>query len=1095
MVTCQHICGLYYIVPGRWERYYLPQVSLSVNAQIVASTSRTTLTQTFVSKSSESIPELRYTFPLYDGVSVVGFVCTVNDDRVIRGVVKERAQARKTFQDAVSRGETAGLLEQLPDASDVFTTTVGNVPAGATLKVEITYLGELKHDAEVDGIRFTIPTSIAPRYGSYPGQLQSDNVEAKGGISIVIDAEMPNGSNITSVQSPTHPIAVTVGNTSIGAAQGTEMSLQKASATLSLGTAELDKDFVLQVVATNTASPIAVLETHPSLPNHRALMATLVPKFNLPASRPEIVFVCDRSGSMWSGKRIPNLKIALRLFLKSLPLGVKFNICSFGSRYEFLFPNGSRSYDAASLEEANRYVDGFAADFGGTEMDRPMRETFKRRFKDMQLEVFMLTDGEIWHQDALFGMINQHVDESKGDIRLFTLGIGSGVSHALIEGIARAGNGFSQSVGDDENMNSKVIRMLKASLTPHIKDYTLEVKYAKEVPEDTSASDDDFEIVEKVLDGLSIGVDDEPEESVAEPPKPISLFDESVDLDTEMTDANLDTSAGGKYSHVPAVSEPKILQAPFAIPPLYPFSRTSVYLLLSADTTQKQPKSVVLRGTSPHGPLELEIPVTILKEKGETIHQLAARKAVKELEEGRGWIYHAKDAKDDKLLKDKYEGRFSDMVEREAVRLGVTYQVGGKWCSFVAVEANSESSHETASHPPSHAAPEERSHFTPHSMQQQQQQSQSISRGLFSSGGRSVGGGLFGSASSTTVDSAFGTQTGASAFGAQHGYPAPPTGGGLFGSASPALSQTGSSLFGSARPAAPQPMSGARRPAAANPQSGGLFGMAAPPPLTSMFASPSQGFQQAQQQVQQQAPFAHQQALQTQQQAMQQAQRKAAQLPPQQFQQQAQQSSQQQYELRASMASGQSDQMGQNIAAMSYSASFSHPPPPAPAPAAYVNTLLGLAPPTAEVDAALLKQYEAELTDAAVMPLPDTTENILEKLVALQEFEGQWRWTDGLFSIIFGTQSKDAIKTKISVSGLGSNDGLVATALVLVFLEEVCAAHKDEWEMLADKARDWMQGQIMSTGGSVDRFVNKVRSVFAAEIHTAKGAVWEDDDL
>ncbi|KAK4034553.1 von Willebrand factor type A domain-containing protein [Parachaetomium inaequale] len=679
-----HICGFYYVVPGRLtpERKYLPQLSLSAHAQIVSSTSRTTLTQNFVNPQSEAIPELRYTFPLYDGVSVVGFVCTINGDRVIRGVVKERAQARQTYQAAVDRGETAGLLEQLPEASDVFTTTVGNVPANATLKVEITYLGELKQDAEVDGIRFTIPTRIAPRYGDYPGAVLSSSVKTEGGISIVVDVEMPDGSNVKSVQSPSHPIAVTLGNTSVGAASGADMSLQKASATLALNTTELGGDFVLQVVASNTGNPIAVLETHPTLPSHRALMATLVPKFNLPSSKPEIVFLCDRSGSM-QGYKNENLKTALQLFLKSLPVGVKFNICSFGSHHEFLFKDGSRTYDESSLQMASSYVDGFAADFGGTNIYSPMEDAIKKRYADMDLEVFLLTDGEIWDQNELFGLLNREIAESKGRIRVFSLGIGRDVSHALIEGVAAAGNGFSQSVGDNENMNSKVVRMLKASLTPHIKDYTLEVKYGKDAAE--SESDDDFEIVEKVMEGLTIDVR-EPEEA---PKKPISLFDESANPDVEMTDASLDTSGGGKYSHVPPVSEPKFLQAPFAIPPLYPFNRTTVYLLLSPETAQKQPKSVVLRGSSAFGPVELEIPVTVLAEKSETIHQLAARKAVKALEDGRGWIYHAKDAAG-ALLKDKYPGRFNDMVEREAVRLGVTYQVGGKWCSFVAVEGNKE---------------------------------------------------------------------------------------------------------------------------------------------------------------------------------------------------------------------------------------------------------------------------------------------------------------------------------------------------------------------------------------------------------------------
>jgi len=689
-----HICGLYYLVPSTvttWyqapERKYLPQVSLSVHARIVSSTSRTTLTQTFANPSGDkNIPELRYTFPLYDGVSVVGFTCTINRDRVIKGIVKERAQARKTYEAAVARGETAGLFEQLPDASDVFTTTIGNVPPGAEIKVDITYLGELKHDAEADGIRFTIPTSIAPRYGSYPGEmLRASNVGSAGGISIIVDAEVSDGSNIKSVQSPSHPISVTIGNTSAGAASGADMSLQKASATLSLNTAELGADFVLHVVATNTANPVAVLETHPTIPNHRAMMATLVPKFNLPSSRPEIVFLCDRSGSMCSGNKIPNMKTALQVFLKSLPVGVKFNICSFGSRYELLFKNGSRSYDASSLKEASSYVDTFTSNFGGTEMYQPLEDIFKRRFKDMDLEVFLLTDGEIWDQERLFTMINKYIGESKGAIRVFTLGIGSDVSHALIEGVARAGNGFSQAVGDNENMNSKVVRMLKASLTPHVKDYTLEIKYEKQP---APVSDDDFEIVEKVMDALVLDVQDQEPESKPETKKTISLFDTNANPDVEIPDASLDKTAGGRYAHVPPVSEPKLLQTPFTIPPLFPFNRTSVYLLMSPETCQRTPKSVMLRGTSPQGPLELEIPVTILAEKGETIHQLAARQAVKELEEGRGWLYHAKDGNGPKakLLKDKFQGRFSDMVEREAVRLGTTYQVGGKWCSFVAVD-------------------------------------------------------------------------------------------------------------------------------------------------------------------------------------------------------------------------------------------------------------------------------------------------------------------------------------------------------------------------------------------------------------------------
>jgi hypothetical protein len=266
---------------------------------------------------------------------------------------------------------------------------------------------------------------------------------------------------------------------------------------LSLDSAELDKDFIIQVVAKDIGTPKAILEAHPTIAGQRALMATLVPKFSLPPERPEIVFVCDRSGSM-SGSNIKSLKNALQVFLKSLPVGVKFNICSFGSHYSFLW-NKSKSYSQASLTEAMAHVEKFDANFGGTSMYAPIEATLKQRYKDMNLEIFLVTDGEIWDQQQLFTLLNTEIGEKKAPIRVFTLGIGEGFSSSLVEGVARAGNGFSQAVGSTENCAAKVVRMLKGALSPHVIDYTLEVKYG-------GNENDDFEIIEKVTDSLKVNL-------------------------------------------------------------------------------------------------------------------------------------------------------------------------------------------------------------------------------------------------------------------------------------------------------------------------------------------------------------------------------------------------------------------------------------------------------------------------------------------------------------------------------------------------------------------------------------------------------------
>ncbi|KAJ0307331.1 hypothetical protein COL5a_000185 [Colletotrichum fioriniae] len=1139
--TYQHICGLYYIDPHRHQKHarqYLPTLSQSVHARIIASTSRTTLTQTFVNPSSTAlIPELRYTFPLYDGVSVVAFTCTINNDRVIRGVVQEKTAARKTYNQAVAQGQTAGLLEQLPDASDVFTTTIGNVPAGAQIAVEIEYLGELKHDAEVDGIRFTIPTSIAPRYGAFPGELlaKPTNVSAQDGIRIVVDAQVPAGSFIKSIQSPSHPISVSIGSTSTMDANATP-SLQLASATLSLGTAQLERDFIVQVIATNTSNPVAVLETHPTIPHQQALMATLVPKFKIAATKPEIVFICDRSGSM-EGNKMQDLKNALRVFMKSLPVGSMFNICSFGSRHDFLFPK-SVLYDQNTMETAMRHIDTFSANYGGTQIYNPIESTFKRRHIDLDLETFVLTDGEVWDQDRLFGMVDRMARESNGAIRLFTLGVGSGVSHSLIEGLARAGNGFSQSVSENEKMSGKVVRMLKGALTPHVNDYTLEVKYAD--AESETEPEDDFDIIE-------------PEDAIREktagnkvpekPAKPISLFDASADDDVDMEDAQAQDDGSGleRYSHVPTVKPPKILQAPFQIPPLFPFSRTTVYLLLSPDRElrSKTPETLVLRGTSSQGPLELQIPITLLDNKAETIHQLAARKAVKELEEGRGWIYHAK-GRDGNLLEAQNPGRFPSMVEREAVRLGIQFQVGGKWCSFVAVEQintpNLSAANKEQIKPETQNLSSNRQRGPNPSLGRGGMVSRSRSR-AYDDADPSLSFGaapspvprasVFGMSTSTASSNPFAPSTGSALFGGldssntqQRQQPTAPTAfgqptGSLFGhpvapvpSSTPAVSGLfgsrssvtgafgaapatgGSGLFGgsggglSGHPTAsapPNPASsspfgsrssntgafGAESASAAqaggsqlfggNGSSEGLFGQ--PAAANSVSPAPQTG-----------GLFGS-------------APRRSA------------------NDQSPSSVPQTGGLFGSSSATAHWSGSGQPP----------IVQAAALAPPTNQVDEALLELYHQEMSEASCMPLPgedpnDDWENetpsaaapalsatldlsIIKKkkkklkrapdsfefdlagleddyspstdpfsaIVSFQNFNGSWNSSEEIFHII-GTTLK-VIENAFHSLGV-DDERVLSTSAVIAFLRKVLPEERDSWEMLEDKAVAWLEGEL-----------------------------------
>ncbi|TGJ87358.1 hypothetical protein E0Z10_g1338 [Xylaria hypoxylon] len=621
-----------------------------------------------------------YSFPLYDGVSVVSFTATIGGVR-IHGIVKETQQARREYHDAVEKGLSAGLLEQLPEASDVFVTTIGNVPAGARVIVEVIYIGELRHDAESNGIRFTIPSFIAPRYGTTPDDILASSTfhETTDAIQVTVDFQSPEECPIQQIQSPSHPITVSIGRTTN--MPSTAYMANRGSATLSLDAMALDNDFVIIVGIKGADIPKALLETHTTIANQRALMATLVPRFNIAPTHGEIVFIVDRSGSM-EGKIDMVIK-AMTIMLKSLPVGTKFNICSFGSHHSFLWPR-SKSYNDANLNEALNHIHKFDATFAGTEIYQPVRATISQRFSDMLLDVIILTDGQIWNQERLFDMIQKASANYK--CRFFSLGIGSGASTALVEGIATAGNGFSQFVAEGEKMNMKMVRLLKGALTPHIDNYSLEVKYKQD--------NEDIEIIESVKAASKVDIILPPASiEEAAPKPPISFFehifenklDPDSDGDVVMTSTKPNNN---KFAHLPVISPPSLLQAPFRVPPLYSFSRTTVYILLDPSTYHKTPEAIVLRATCSEGPLELEVEIEDIG-KSETIHQLAAKKAVSELEKNGGWLAAATDP-DGALIKNKHDGRWEEIVECEAVRLGVKYSIAGKWCSFVAVEGDVE---------------------------------------------------------------------------------------------------------------------------------------------------------------------------------------------------------------------------------------------------------------------------------------------------------------------------------------------------------------------------------------------------------------------
>lgn len=95
------------------------------------------------------------------------------------------------------------------------------------------------------------------------------------------------------------------------------------------------------------------------------------------------------------GTRIDKAKEALTCFVRSLPKDSYFNIVSFGSDYECLYRN-SEKYNDKHMKSAVKSIQKFAADRGGTEIAKPLKQVLQTLpIKGYPRHVFLLTDGQV----------------------------------------------------------------------------------------------------------------------------------------------------------------------------------------------------------------------------------------------------------------------------------------------------------------------------------------------------------------------------------------------------------------------------------------------------------------------------------------------------------------------------------------------------------------------------------------------------------------------------------------------------------------------------------------------------------------------------
>ena len=112
-----------------------PSLKTDVVADIQGDLATVTVTQTFANPTATPL-NATYLFPLHKDAAVFAMTMEVGDE-IVQAKIREREEARQTFEQGKREGKAAALLEQ--HRPNMFTQEIANLMPGDPIKVTLKY--------------------------------------------------------------------------------------------------------------------------------------------------------------------------------------------------------------------------------------------------------------------------------------------------------------------------------------------------------------------------------------------------------------------------------------------------------------------------------------------------------------------------------------------------------------------------------------------------------------------------------------------------------------------------------------------------------------------------------------------------------------------------------------------------------------------------------------------------------------------------------------------------------------------------------------------------------------------------------------------